>query len=415
MKKILLVEDDKLVAGIYQRKLAEAGFEVTVAEDGLAAMKQLLVLLPDLVVLDLLMPKLSGVDVLRFIRQQRELASTRVIVFSNAFLSRLGEEVTAIGVDEMVVKSAVTPASLVETIHRILQSPAAPRAESHPAPPAASPTPSAPPAPTSAKTAAPAMKAPATGPGRKDSAPAFRARLHRDFFEQIPAISKGLHDACGEFLNARNASSELQQLELLRRKVGFLTHMTGMAGCHRIAQLSSAFEALLFELQETRTAVADSPRRTIAATVAFLVDCLSRADQADEQCLSPTTVLVVDDDVVSTRALLLSLGRADLESAGVTEPARALETLRTHSYDVVLLDLNLPGMDGITVRQRMRELPLHRQTPVIFITSYADFAARARSALGKHDDLIAKPIMPVELVVKVITHVLKRRLSTEAA
>ena len=123
----------------------------------------------------------------------------------------------------------------------------------------------------------------------------------------------------------------------------------------------------------------------------------------------------MDDDVVSTRALLLALGRADLKPAGVGEPARALEKLRTTSYDVVLLDLNLPGMDGITVRQHMRELPLHQHTPVIFITGYADFAARARSALGRNDDLIAKPIMPVELVVKVITHVLKRRLSAENA
>ncbi|MGN6554323.1 MAG: response regulator transcription factor, partial [Verrucomicrobiota bacterium] len=69
MKKILLVEDDALIARIYRQKLTEAGFEVIVAPDGLEAMKQLPGLHADLVVLDILMPKLSGLDVLRFIRQ----------------------------------------------------------------------------------------------------------------------------------------------------------------------------------------------------------------------------------------------------------------------------------------------------------------------------------------------------------
>jgi CheY-like chemotaxis protein len=66
-------------------------------------------------------------------------------------------------------------------------------------------------------------------------------------------------------------------------------------------------------------------------------------------------------------------------------------------------------MDGIALREQMRQLPLHGQTPAILITSYADFAERARSKLGSSDDLITKPILPIELAVKVTAHVLKRR------
>jgi DNA-binding response OmpR family regulator len=59
----------------------------------------------------------------------------------------------------------------------------------------------------------------------------------------------------------------------------------------------------------------------------------------------------------------------------------------------------------------MRKLPLHRDTPVIFITSYAEFEPRARSILNAGDDLIGKPILPIELTVKVIAHMLRRRLA----
>jgi two-component system sensor histidine kinase BarA len=113
--------------------------------------------------------------------------------------------------------------------------------------------------------------------------------------------------------------------------------------------------------------------------------------------------------MVSNRALVFALGRVNLQATSLTDPVKALENLRQKSYDAVLLDLNLPGMDGIALREQMRQLPLHGQTPAILITSYADFAERARSKLGSSDDLITKPILPIELAVKVTAHVLKRR------
>ena len=73
MKKILYVEDDVLIARVYGDKLAAAGFEVVVAQDGLAAVQRLREFTPDIIVLDLLMPKLTGVDVLKFIRRQPAL------------------------------------------------------------------------------------------------------------------------------------------------------------------------------------------------------------------------------------------------------------------------------------------------------------------------------------------------------
>ena len=71
MKTILFVEDDAVIVQAYRMGLERAGFRVEVAEDGLAAMKILLLLKPNLVLLDLMMPKLNGADVLKYIRSTR--------------------------------------------------------------------------------------------------------------------------------------------------------------------------------------------------------------------------------------------------------------------------------------------------------------------------------------------------------
>jgi len=193
--------------------------------------------------------------------------------------------------------------------------------------------------------------------------------------------------------------------------MGFLTHMTSMAGCYRIAQLSSALEALLFELQEKPAAITASSRHTIRSSVALLVKALERAEYADEQCLSPTTVLIVDDDTVSNRALGFALSRVKLHAGSVTDPFDALKALQATRCDVILLDINLPGMNGIVLWEKLRALPMHHHTPVIFITSYTEYESRARAILGSGGDVILKPILPIELTVKIVSHVLEQRMS----
>ncbi|MGN6555834.1 MAG: response regulator, partial [Verrucomicrobiota bacterium] len=331
--------------------------------------------------------------------------ATRVIVFSNAFLNNTGEQLAALGVEEMLLKSAVTPNHLIETISKIFGN--AEPAKVLPVQPAA-PSRVEPKPAHSPSHHSPEMET-------RESAAAFGRRIRRDFFEQISTITRTLNQVSQDFLNATELTDRNLKLAMLSRKIGFLTHMTGMAGCHRIAQLTGAFEALLFELQEKPANINESSRHTVATTTALLADCLSRADQADEQCLSPTSILVVDDDAVSNRALLLALRRYHLTATSVLDPFAALEKLKQHSYDLALLDINLPGMDGIRLCEQMRRIPSLEKLPVIFITSYMEFEARARAVLRTGDDLIAKPILPIELTLKVISHSLKQRMGYSGA
>jgi CheY-like chemotaxis protein len=84
MKTIFLVEDDPVVVHVYRAKFLREGFAVEVAQDGLAALKMLQTIKPDVVILDLMMPKMNGVDVLKYIRSNPALKKTPVIILSNA-------------------------------------------------------------------------------------------------------------------------------------------------------------------------------------------------------------------------------------------------------------------------------------------------------------------------------------------
>ena len=123
MKTILLVEDDPLIVQVYRGPLQKRGFEVHVAEDGLMAMKRLLQLRPEVVLLDVLMPKVDGKYVLKFIRSRPELQATKVIILSDATFADAGSEVVAQHPDAAFLKSHCTPHLLAEKINELLGGP----------------------------------------------------------------------------------------------------------------------------------------------------------------------------------------------------------------------------------------------------------------------------------------------------
>jgi two-component system, response regulator len=119
MKTIFLVEDNPVVTCVYRAKFVLEGFHVETAEDGLAAIKVLPFLRPDLVVLDLMMPKLNGADVLKFLRADPVLKFTPVIILSDAYMTELGSEAAKAGAELALLKSTCTPAMLVQAVRQI--------------------------------------------------------------------------------------------------------------------------------------------------------------------------------------------------------------------------------------------------------------------------------------------------------
>jgi PleD family two-component response regulator len=213
-------------------------------------------------------------------------------------------------------------------------------------------------------------------------------------------------------MEAGTTPLELKRLEELSQRVGFLTQMASMARYNELAQLSSALELLLYHLQEKKAAISDSCRYTIAAAVAFLTLHLERFEAAplEPAAAPPKEILLVDDDPVSTRGVAQALVLAKMRVTTLADPLEALDKLRHTAFGLVLLDVELPRMNGMALCEQIRRLDRHRRTPVVFITGHHDSKTRARSILSGGTDFISKPILPIELTVKVITLLLQARM-----
>jgi len=126
-KTIVFVEDDEVVRTAYRNRLQNEGFSVEAAKDGLEAMKILLMSLPDLVVLDLMLPKFNGEEVLKFIRADRRLKDLPVIVLSTNSVIDVEHESLLEGASRRLIKDNCSASTLVAAIHETLDS--APNAE----------------------------------------------------------------------------------------------------------------------------------------------------------------------------------------------------------------------------------------------------------------------------------------------
>ena len=87
--------------------------------------------------------------------------------------------------------------------------------------------------------------------------------------------------------------------------------------------------------------------------------------------------------------------------------------MQDNPYDLVFLDVEMPGMNGFELCKRLRSMPLHAKTPVIFVTALSGFESRAKSSLSGGDDFIGKPFSYIELAVKGLIYVLKGAIGEE--
>ena len=111
-------------------------------------------------------------------------------------------------------------------------------------------------------------------------------------------------------------------------------------------------------------------------------------------------ILVVDDDTALSEMIGIVLRSEGFEPSFCEDGAQALEAFRTTRPDLVLLDLMLPGMNGIEVCSRIRE---ESGTPIIMLTARSDTADVVKGLESGADDYVVKPFNPKELVARIRT------------
>jgi CheY-like chemotaxis protein len=396
MKKILIVEDDQIIANIYRNKFSLEGFEVEIALNGETGLGAARAFRPDAVILDLMLPKMTGVELMKQIRAEPGMGEVPVIVFSNIYLTNMVQEAWKAGATKCLSKANCTPKQVIDAVRSAL---AAKEGSSAPStPPAQANTP----ANLEAETAADV-------PAGSDAE--FEAQLRASFIAGLPATLAELRGQLQGLIKASGEPARVGLLHQLYRRIHALTGNAAIVGLVQIAQMSDALEALLKELHEKPKHVNPSTLRTVAAAIDFLGVLFERGLMPEGQDTPPPKILVVDDEAISRRALTYALEKAKLKSVSVEDPLLAYKMLTENAFDLIFLDVDMPGMSGFELCAKVRRLPAYKKTPVVFVTSLNDFESRAQSTMSGGNDFIGKPFLFIELAVKALVYLLRARLA----
>lgn len=121
MKKVLIVEDEMMLREAYAQILTMKGYKVSTASDGVEGLEQLEKVKPDLVLLDILMPRMDGLELLKHANVKQKYPKTKVLAFSNLSNASQVSEMVKNGADRHVLKSSVSPSQLVSLVEGLLK------------------------------------------------------------------------------------------------------------------------------------------------------------------------------------------------------------------------------------------------------------------------------------------------------
>jgi CheY-like chemotaxis protein/HPt (histidine-containing phosphotransfer) domain-containing protein len=429
MKNLLIIEDDAVVARVYRTSVEKHGFAAEVCTDGQSGLQRAQEHKPDAILLDIMLPKINGLELLKRLRNENGFASLPIIVLTNAYIPNVVQEAFNAGASQVFNKANVTPRHILDALEQLLNGGkvvvnAAPVVTALPTPQIIYEHPGSPPPPSNygynenyrGGAAPPPYEAPkaaqASAARTRGSCSARELEAHRAFIaantEAVSAMRKLVQGVIGA---AHDPGVRDPLLLEFYRKVHALIGSAGMAGVSDLAQLASVLEVLLKELMDQPKTINDSTLRTVNGSVEFIIE-LFRLSQPGTSDLPPARILIVDDDPLSRRAILFALKKTHLEfeSADIENPSIALNLAQQRAFDLIFLDVQMPGLDGFELCTKIRSLPLNKTTPIIFVTSLSDFKNRAKSTMRGGSDLIAKPFLFVELGLKALTVLLRNRV-----
>jgi len=397
MTRVLIVDDDPVQLRLTSEVARRAGFVPVTAGGG----EEALTILRDnpgfgAIILDLVMPYRDGFDVCRAARQNPATKDVPVVVFTNSYLGNLVQQAWAAGANKCLTKAICTPKQLIEVVRSTIAA-----AEKGPVP---------------RSEIGAEGKAPPTQKEEEDAAK-FQKEVSATF------IASGSHVV--SMLRARlqaliKVEADTTAINYQHDRLRILSEMfevthglagkSGLAGATRIGTMAGATEALLRELHDKPKNINPSTLRTVANSIDFIAQLFGAGIQETPLALDKATVLVVDDEPISRRAVMAGVEKAGLNATGIEDPLEALATLEKQRFDLIFLDVQMPNMTGHELCVKLRATATNAKTPVVFVTALTDFNNRAKSTLSGGNDLIGKPFLLMELSLKALTYLLKGQL-----
>jgi CheY-like chemotaxis protein len=378
-KEILIVDDDEVVTNSYQDKLQSERFKVGVARSGEEALQSLAKEPVDLMILDFSLPGMNGAEILKAIRSQFDAQTLPIIVFTNFCLPEEGRAASEAGASRCVRKSDYTPRRIVKIVRELLAA-----------------------GQTITANARRGRVTPSFEKAADFELLQYQAKLVSDFLAGAPATLGGMRLSHHALVNSQCEEVCLAELGKMRRLSRLLAGAAAIAGFRKIAQLADALGALFIRLSGKPASLTPSVNRTIGQAVDLLGVTFDHATTNKADVPVSPEILVVDDEIISREAICSAIEKADLRPVSTDNPIVARGMLEETHFDLIFLDIEMPGESGLELCAQIRKMAKNRATPVVFVTAHSDFESRAQSVLSGGNDFIAKPFLPVELAVKTL-------------
>ena len=198
--------------------------------------------------------------------------------------------------------------------------------------------------------------------------------------------------------NPETAAVAVQEaVKLLHRMTG----LGGTIGFHRLSAKAAEMEERLIAQQRHPDDMRDQVAQLRAAFAQDVANpTLQTAQSATPVATTALHVLLVEDEPLQRRVLSAQLRKAGHEPIEVASGEEVLDAARAKGPDVILLDVELPGIDGYTVCRMLKADPALAATPVVFLSAHADVESRLTGLSHGADDFLTKPIDPRELSLR---------------
>src|SRR5438067_1190541 len=372
-KTILIVDDDQFVTQIYPEKLEAQGFKVELTRDFDSTLQTLKKAGVDLVILDLCLPGINVVELIRNIRSDSTMQSLQIIAFSNPYLSNLTRAAVEAGATKYVAKVDNTPEQIIELVRELGVS-----ATSR------------------------------VGVGSAiEELEANQEKLTSKLLINRPETLAKLRASYQNFTRTEREDLRRAALLQMHRQLRLLASGASALTLQKIARMSTALEGLLIELYTEPVKITPSVVRTVAHSIETLASLVDRAANSKGEVIASPNILVVDDEIISRETICSALGRAGFHAKSFDDPLAAQRLLEREHFDLIFLDVEMPGQTGLELCLKIRGMESNCATPIVFVTSHSDFGSRAQSTLSGGNDFIAKPFLLVELAVKALTWLFK--------
>lgn len=381
MKKILIIEDDPIIGKMYHTQFEKAGFKVDLVMDGQEGYYRVQEGKYDGVLLDLMLPQMGGLDILRKIRAQRAFQKLVVVVFTASFLAEMFDAANESGANRIFHKSNLTPQDLIEVMKQELTLSRKPGADGR------------------------------LDEGTDADGANYRQELIETFLKRAPESLGTLATAFQEFISASGRAETQTRLQELYKKLHAFSGVAGLAGLKRLGELCNSMESLLVEMHENPGVDNPSPRRTVGRAIEFLRERFRDLAALPESAADrPARILMVDDELMSRRAASFALDLETFEVATHEDARASLELMRKRSFHLVIFDETMPGLSGSQMLARIRQGPPNDKVPAILMLGRVEFEARMNERLPGNLDFIARPYPFAELAVKALMLLLAHQM-----